>query len=72
MPVLYRGPFTREVMAEYTDGLEAVSGNGMHIREGIVMKPVVERRDDLSGLGRVMLKSVSDKYTLRKGGTELQ
>ena len=71
VPVLYRGPFSRDVMKEYTDGKETVSGNGMHIREGIVMKPVKERRDDLSGLGRVMLKSVSEKYLTRKGGTEL-
>lgn len=67
VPVLYRGPFSREVMQRYTDGTESVSGNGMHIREGIVMKPVKERRDDLSGLGRVLLKSVSEKYLLRKG-----
>ena len=72
VPVVYRGPYSREVMLEHTVGLEAVSGNGMHLREGIVIKPVKERRDDLSGLGRVMVKSVSDKYLTRKGaGKEL-
>jgi RNA ligase (TIGR02306 family) len=70
VPVLYRGPFSLDAMAEWTTGKETVSGNGMHVREGIVMRPVVERRDDLSGLGRVQLKSVSEKYLFRKGGTE--
>jgi hypothetical protein len=39
-----------------------------HIREGVVVTPVVERED--MRLGRVALKSVSEKYLLRKGGTE--
>lgn len=38
------------------------------MREGIVIRPVLERRHD--ALGRVQLKSVSDDYLLRKGGTE--
>lgn len=68
VPVLYRGPFTREVMQAHTDGKETVTGKGLHIREGIVMRPQVERRDHL--LGRVQLKSVSEKYLLRSGATE--
>jgi RNA ligase (TIGR02306 family) len=65
VPVLYRGPFSMEVMLQYTNGLETVSGKGLHIREGIVMSPVVERR--VEGLGRVKLKSVSFAYLTRKG-----
>lgn len=68
VPVLYRGPFSKEVMYEYTDGLETVSGKEMHIREGIVVRPTVERRND--EIGRVQLKSVSGDYLTRKGGTE--
>ena len=68
VPVLYRGPFGREVMLEHTDGKETVTGKGLHIREGIVVRAAVERRDPL--LGRVQLKSVSEKYLLRSGGTE--
>ena len=68
VPVLYRGPFSREVMLAHTDGKETVTGKGMHIREGIVVRPCVERRDP--ELGRVQLKSVSEKYLLRAGGTE--
>lgn len=68
VPVLYRGPFSKNVMKEYTDGKETVSGKEQHIREGIVIRPVIERRDN--ELGRVQLKSVSENYLLRKGGTE--
>lgn len=68
VPVLYRGPFSREVMLEHTDGKETVTGKGVHMREGIVVRAAVEREDPL--LGRVQLKSVSEKYLLRSGGTE--
>jgi RNA ligase (TIGR02306 family) len=63
-PVLYRGPFSKAVMLEHTKGA-SVLGNGKHIREGLVVKPVRNRRDDR--IGRVILKSVSDEYLLRKG-----
>jgi RNA ligase (TIGR02306 family) len=65
VPTLYQGPFSVDVMKKWTDGMETVSGKETNIREGIVMKPLEERRDD--ELGRVCLKSVSDKYLLRKG-----
>lgn len=65
VPVLYRGAFSKEVMLQYTSGRETVSGQEMHIREGVVVTPVEERTDPL--LGRVVLKSVSDKYLTRKG-----
>jgi RNA ligase (TIGR02306 family) len=68
VPALYRGPFSREVMDKYTNGYETISGKDMHIREGIVMRPRLERR--VPDLGRVQLKSVSEAYLLRKGGTE--
>jgi RNA ligase (TIGR02306 family) len=66
VPVLYRGPFSWEVLAEHTSGPTAMDAK--HIREGVVVTPVVERED--MHLGRVALKSVSEKYLLRKGGTE--
>ncbi|TFH08558.1 MAG: hypothetical protein E4H14_06185 [Candidatus Thorarchaeota archaeon] len=68
VPELYRGPFSVDVMKQHTDGKETVSGQEMHIREGIVIKPAVERTHE--GLGRVILKSVSEAYLLRKNGTE--
>jgi RNA ligase (TIGR02306 family) len=66
VPVLYRGPFSWEALEQYTNGATALGGK--HVREGVVVTPVVERKD--LRLGRVALKSVSEKYLLRKGGTE--
>lgn len=71
VPVLYRGPYSKEIMWQYTDGKETVSGTESNIREGIVMRPVVERYHD--EIGRVQLKNVSDDYLTRKGkSTEYQ
>lgn len=64
-PALYVGPHSRETMLEYTSGKEQISGKATHIREGIVMRPTLERKH--SEIGRVMLKSVSEAYLLRKG-----
>jgi RNA ligase (TIGR02306 family) len=65
VPVLYRGPFSKEKLNEMTNGKETLSGKEANIREGIVVKPVVERRHP--DIGRVQLKSVSEAYLLRKG-----
>lgn len=70
VPVLYCGPFSVESMRQYTRGTETVSGKGAHIREGIVVRPVNERTHP--AVGRVIFKSVSEDYLLRKGGTEYQ
>lgn len=67
VPVLYRGPFSKAVMQEYTDGFETITGHDTHIREGIVIRPQTERRCD--EIGRVQLKSVSGDYLTRKGNT---
>ena len=66
VPILYKGPYSNKIKGIYTNG-KTVLGE-THIREGIVIKPTTERRDN--ELGRVILKSVSDAYLLRKGGTE--
>lgn len=67
VPELYRGPFSKEVMYTFTDGNETVSGKEVHMREGIVVTPTSERYD--MEIGRVILKSVSAAYLLRKGVT---
>jgi len=67
LPVLYRGPFSKEVLDEYTNGKETVSGKSSNVREGVVIRPAVEITDPK--LGRVILKSVSADYLLRKGET---
>ena len=71
VPILYEGPFSKQTMLEFTDGKETVSGDSSHVREGVVIKPTVERTDGL--IGRVILKSVSGDYLTRKGkATEYQ
>lgn len=68
VPIVYVGPFSKEKMEEVTNGKEVVSGSEVNIREGVVIKPIRERQD--LELGRVILKSVSEAYLLRKNGTE--
>lgn len=75
VPVLYRGPFSQAVLDEYTNGKETVSGKAAHVREGVVVRPCVERQvdEDLPCWNRVQFKSVSEGYLLRKGNvTEFQ
>lgn len=67
VPVLYRGPFSKEILETWTNGKETVSGKQMHIREGVVVRPAKERRHP--EIGRTQLKSVSADYLLRKGDT---
>lgn len=67
VPVLYEGPFSVDVMMEYTNGKTTLGAN--HIREGIVIVPKREICNHPE-IGRVCLKSVSADYLTRKGGTE--
>lgn len=67
-PVLYRGPFSVQAVQQHTNGKETVSGNAVHLREGVVITPAVER--SCAEIGRLALKSVSEAYLTRKGGTE--
>lgn len=66
VPLLYKGPFSVEKINELRDGKTTVGGG--NIREGVVIKPQMERNCD--EIGRVVLKHISDKYLLRKNPTE--
>ena len=66
VPVLYRGPFSEAMLREQTAGATALGGK--HMREGVVVKPAMERES--AEFGRVVLKSVSEAYLTRRGGTE--
>lgn len=68
VPLLYRGRMKREALEEHTNGKTALGGG--NVREGIVIRPVRER--DTLAFGRVILKSVSDAYLLRKNATEFE
>ena len=62
VPHFYRGPYSRERLDSLTSGKSALAS---HHREGVVIKTAEERED--IRLGRVILKSVSDRHLLRKG-----
>lgn len=59
VPMLYRGPFDEEYLRKIAEGDSALP-NAKHLREGIVVKPVVERTT--LELGRVQLKIISNRY----------
>jgi RNA ligase (TIGR02306 family) len=68
VPFLYEGPFSWAVLNCWTGGPSVLAG---HIREGVVVRAEPKRFDPT--LGRVVLKSISPAYLLRKGETtELQ
>ncbi len=70
VPLLYRGPFSMEKMNELVDGPTTVIDPSLinqpfKGREGIVIKPVNERFDNVLG-GRAILKQISVDYHGRK------
>jgi RNA ligase (TIGR02306 family) len=60
VPVLYRGPYSHEVVEKLMNGESTLPG-AAHIREGVVIKPVIERFSDRLH-GRLILKAVSIDY----------
>lgn len=64
-PVLYRGPWTGDerFIRNFSEGLSTLCDS--HIREGFVVKPVVERV--CPRFGRVALKFHGDSYLTQKG-----
>lgn len=67
VPVLYRGPFKKEVIEQFAQNTKSVF-DANQVREGVVIKPVVERHHP--SIGRVVLKSINEKYLTRKNATE--
>jgi RNA ligase (TIGR02306 family) len=65
VPVLYQGPFDRDALEAVASGRETLTGKESNIREGVVIRPLIERTND--EIGRVILKMISPKYLLRKG-----
>ena len=62
-PVLYRGPWQGlDAHRHLAEGRTTI-GDG-HVREGFVVKPVVERFDDR--IGRVILKLHGEGYLTKK------
>ncbi|MFJ3585481.1 RNA ligase (ATP) [Streptomyces sp. NPDC090127] len=71
VPRLYTGPYDLDTVLEVASGRETVSGRGLHLREGVVIRPVTERYSPVVG-GRAIAKAVSPAYLTRKGGTEYE
>lgn len=62
VPCLYHGPWNKSLL-ELAEGKSVMPG-AKHVREGIVVKPMIERRNNL--IGRVILKLAGQQYLLRK------
>ena len=60
-PVLYRGPWTGQDLWAHAEGKSVL---GENIREGFVVRPVVERTDPR--YGRIILKHKGEEYMLKK------
>lgn len=74
VPVLYKGPFSMNMVEEYTNGqttlCEPKIAGKFGGREGIVIRPEVETIAPTMRARRKILKSISFDYLNRKGGTE--
>lgn len=63
VPVAYRGPFSLDVVREQAEATSTVGGS--RYREGVVVRPVVERMQEIGKhVHRAILKYKSDKYLL--------
>ncbi|MFM9612375.1 RNA ligase (ATP) [Streptomyces sp. V2] len=71
VPRLFEGPYDPGRVLALATGRETVSGRELHLREGVVIRPAVERYSPVVG-GRAIAKAVSPAYLTRKGGTEYE
>lgn len=63
VPEVYRGPYDAKKLEALSEGKSLIPGAD-HIREGIVIKPIKDRRD--MEVGRVHLKIISNAYLAKK------
>lgn len=63
VPTLYHGPFNAAIVEQLAEG-KTMMPKAYHVREGVVVKPLIERRDNR--IGRVVLKLAGQDYLLRK------
>jgi RNA ligase (TIGR02306 family) len=67
VPILYEGAYSWETISQFNNTNSVLHGES--IMEGVVIQPLLERTH--VEIGRVVLKLISDRYLLRKDGTEL-
>lgn len=70
-PRLFEGPYDSERTLEIATGRETVRGRAPHLREGVVIRPAVERHSPVTG-GRAIAEAVGGAYPTHKGGTEYE
>lgn len=63
VPVLYDGVMGSAPLVELSKGKETVSGKGLHIKEGCVVRPYDTTRKDSKGNIRLHLKIINPKYS---------
>ena len=68
VPLLYIGPYSKEIIKEYTKGASTIDSIGTPIREGAVIKPLKERNNPYCG--RTVLKSINEEYLLLKDNSD--
>jgi RNA ligase (TIGR02306 family) len=66
VPLVYEGAFALDRIKEFSDGDSLVGGS--HGREGVVVKPIVEREHPKTG--RVILKYIGDRYLFGKAAEQ--
>jgi RNA ligase (TIGR02306 family) len=69
VPILYRGAYELDNILPLKEGLETVSGKGLHIREGVVLIPAKPRLN--ADLHDLAVKLISEKYAKKETGEEL-
>ena len=69
--VIYQGPYIQDLMLSLAEGPEMTSGTSAHLREGIVIRPTVERYSPITG-GRTIGKLISPTYLGRSDRTEYE
>ena len=67
VPYLYTGQYDEAKVFELAEGVSDLGG-GSCLREGVVVRPLLERQD--LRYGRICFKLVGQGYLLRKNGTE--
>lgn len=72
VPLIWRGAYSVEVVAEQASGKEQVSGNEANMREGVVIRPADASLmwGDWRNQRRKIAKFVTEEYVTRKNGTE--
>lgn len=64
VPLVYEGPYDYELLASLAEGRTLIGGD--NIREGVVVRPAIERDSPVLG-GRAIAKFVGASYLTRKG-----